>query len=311
MNIAQTFNPKKTPKLIGMEKHFEFLKFLIVNDKLPKVSLLSGEKGIGKSTLVNHLMYFYFDKNNYDSKKYSITQESVFYKQYLKNFFPNTIYLEGSALINIKVDDIRLLKEKILKSSMNDTKRFIILDDVETFNINSLNALLKIIEEPSSKNYFILINNKTKPLLETIKSRCLETKVIVNNETKLKILSYLVDFYNQELVLDSKTFNLSPGNLIKFNFIFSKHNIDMNKSFLDNLKTLMNIYKKEKDIFYKDLLIFFTEYYIDRLKKDDLSNYEKFINNRMFIIKIINNFFKYKLNQNTLINSIDHKLNNE
>ena len=41
-----------------MEKHFEFLKFLIVNDKLPKVSLLSGEKGIGKSTLVNHLMYF-------------------------------------------------------------------------------------------------------------------------------------------------------------------------------------------------------------------------------------------------------------
>ena len=85
----------------------------------------------------------------------------------------------------------------------------------------------------------------------------------------------------------------------------------MNKSFLDNLKTLINIYKKEKDIFYKDLLIFFTEYYIDKVKKDDLSNYEKFINNRMFIIKIINNFFIYKLNQNTLINSIEHKLNNE
>ena len=78
MNIAQTFNPKKTPKLIGMEKHFEFLKFLIVNDKLPKVSLLSGEKGIGKSTLVNHLMYFYFDKNNYDSKNILLLKKVFF-----------------------------------------------------------------------------------------------------------------------------------------------------------------------------------------------------------------------------------------
>ena len=31
-----------------------------------------------------------------------------------------------------------------------------------------LNALLKIIEEPSKNNYFILINNKSKPLIETL-----------------------------------------------------------------------------------------------------------------------------------------------
>ena len=61
---------------------------------------------------------------------------------------------------SIKVDDIRNLKSKILQSSIIDKDRFIILDDVELFNINSLNALLKIIEEPNKKNYFILINNK-------------------------------------------------------------------------------------------------------------------------------------------------------
>ena len=32
--------------------------------------------------------------------------------------------------------------------------RFIIFDDVELFNNNSLNALLKIIEEPSKNNFF-------------------------------------------------------------------------------------------------------------------------------------------------------------
>ena len=32
--------------------------------------LLSGEKGIGKSTLTNHLMSLIFDKKNYDLKKF-------------------------------------------------------------------------------------------------------------------------------------------------------------------------------------------------------------------------------------------------
>ena len=57
----------------------------------------------------------------------------------------------------VKIEDIRNLKKKILKSSLLDKDRFIIFDDIELLNINSLNALLKIIEEPSEKNYFILM----------------------------------------------------------------------------------------------------------------------------------------------------------
>ena len=45
---------------------------------------------------------------------------------------------------------------------MIDNKRFVILDDVEMFNLNSMNALLKMIEEPGPDNYFILIYNKSK-----------------------------------------------------------------------------------------------------------------------------------------------------
>ena len=67
---------------------------------------------------------------------------------------------------------------------MIDNKRFIILDDVEMFNLNSMNALLKVIEEPSPDNYFILICNKSKPLLETIKSRCIEFYINLSSEKK-------------------------------------------------------------------------------------------------------------------------------
>ena len=30
--------------------------------------MLSGKKGSGKSTLINHLMYYIFDKENYNEK---------------------------------------------------------------------------------------------------------------------------------------------------------------------------------------------------------------------------------------------------
>ena len=43
-------------------------------------------------------------------------------------------------------------------------------DDVECLSDNCVNALLKTIEEPSDVNYFILINNKSQNILDTLKS---------------------------------------------------------------------------------------------------------------------------------------------
>ena len=65
MNLTDFFNPKKTLKLFGLDNEFNFLKNLLLKEKLPKVLLLSGKKGSGKYTLVNHLMFFFFDKKNY------------------------------------------------------------------------------------------------------------------------------------------------------------------------------------------------------------------------------------------------------
>ena len=128
--------------------------------------------------------------------------KTQFYKQYLNNIFPNILYLSGDNFKNLKIDDIRDLKSTILKSTISKNERFIILDDIELFNINSLNALLKIVEEPLSKNYFILINNKTKPLIKTIYSRSLEIKILLKNETRIKIIKALIK--NEKLISTKK-----------------------------------------------------------------------------------------------------------
>ena len=190
-------------------------------------------------------------------------------------------------------------------------KRFIILDDVETYNINSLNALLKIIEEPTKNNYFILINNSSKQLLETIKSRCLEFKINLNENERKKVISSLLENFNHSMIFRTDLIKATPGNFLKFNFILERNKIDINNNFMDNFDYLVSLYKKEKDIFYKDLLIFFSEYYLESLKNEKKLDINKFIENRSFIAKNINNFFLYNLNQNTLLNSIRNKLFNE
>ena len=55
------------------EKMNEFQKLYNFN-KLPKVIMLSGEKGIGKFTFIIHLIISLIDKENYDFKNLSISK---------------------------------------------------------------------------------------------------------------------------------------------------------------------------------------------------------------------------------------------
>ena len=311
MNFIDLFNPRKTLKLFGLENEFDFLKNLLLKEKLPKVLLLSGKKGSGKYTLINHLMLFFFDRKNYDSNSRQIIDKNFTYLQLVENIFPNIIYLNGSDYKNAKIENIRELKNQLIKSSLSDKKRFVILDDVECFNNNSLNALLKIIEEPSEKNYFILINNNSKPILETIKSRCLEVKIILSNKDKEKIKTSLLDYFDQTLILNNNSLDISPGNFLKFNYIIMKQDIHLEEGYIVNLSVILDLFKKEKDINYRDLLLFLTEYYFNSIKSKKMTNYHDLIEKRSYIIKSINDFFLYNMNQKTLINSIESKLLNE
>ncbi len=308
MTISEYFDSKKTSKLVGHKKSFIFFKDLLLKDRLPKIIMLSGEKGIGKATLINHIMHFYFEKKNYDEINNKILKKSHFSELYENDLFSNIIYLKGSEFKNIKIEDIRILKRNILSTTLSNDKRFIIFDDVENFNTNSLNALLKLIEEPGANNYFILINNKTKPLLETIKSRTLEIKIILDEERRKKIISFLLKNFQQKISLNEDLVVTTPGNFVKFNHVIQVNNIKIEDSFLDNLEKLLKLYKKEKNLFFKDLILFLFDYYlqIDRSKR--IYSNDKLIEKRTLIVKNINNFFLYNLSQSALMSSIKYNI---
>ena len=308
MTISEYFDSKKILNLVGHKKNFNFFKDLILKDMLPKVIMLSGEKGIGKATLINHIMHFYFEKKNYDENNNKILKKTHFTELYENDLFSNIIYLKGSEFKNTKIEDIRILKSNLLKTTLNNDKRFIIFDDVENFNTNSLNALLKLIEEPGANNYFILINNKTKPLLETIKSRSLEIKIILDEESRKKIISFLLKNFEQKISLNEDLVATTPGNFVKFNYVIQTNKIKIEDNFLDNLEKLLKLYKKEKNLFFKDLILFLFDYYfqIDRSKR--IFSNDKLIEKRTLIVKNINNFFLYNLSQSALLSSIKNNI---
>ena len=310
MNINESHDPKNSLVLFGLDSKLDFLIKLYNSKKLPKILMISGKKGVGKFTLINHFLNYIYDKDNYDLKNKSINNQTQFYKQYFNNIFSNIVYLSGNDFKNVKIEDIRDLKSTILKTTISKKERFIILDDIELFNINSLNALLKIIEEPLSNNYFILINSKTKPLIETIYSRSLEIKILLSNEIRVKIIESLIKKNNLEVLIDFNSCSITPGNFLSFNKIFEENKINLNEDYHKNLEKLLNLYKKTKNKNFINTILFITENYFYNLHEKKIYNIEKIIENKSFVINNINNFITYNLNQNSVINAINNKLLN-
>ncbi len=304
-------DPKNSLNLFGLDNFLDFLVNLFETKKLPKVLLISGNKGIGKFTLVNHFMTYIYDKDNYDYNTKIINANSPFYKQYSKNLFQNIIYLSGAKYKSVKIEEIRDLKSSIQKTSIKNEKRFIILDDVELFNLNGLNALLKIIEEPLSNNYFILINNKTRPLIDTIFSRCLELKIILNNQKREEIIDALIKKNSLETKIKFNSYYLTPGNFLIFNKISTEYDINVDDDFLKNLNLLLSIYKKNKDKNFINMIFFIANVHFYNLQKDNINDLDIIIEKKLFVLKNIDMFIKNNLNQNSLYNAISNKLINE
>ena len=300
-------NPFYSIQLFGLKNYFDDFVQLFEKNKFPRVLMLSGNKGIGKFTLIFHLINYILSKNTTDTYKDRlnvINKNNYFYKEILSNICQNFVYISNDNEKKISVDNIRDFKKNFNNTILNKLPRFVVFDDVELLNVYASNSILKLIEEPSSSNYFILINNQKSNIIETIKSRALETKIFLSKDERSKILDQLIKSKGiNDHFIHKYNYYSTPGMVIRYSEIITNLNIDINMSFYEIAFLLLDKYKKNKSPIYLDTLIFFLEIKF-QLKNKNSIELIKLINQKNRLMKLLYDYKKFNLTNNSVLEYI-------
>ena len=299
------FNPMNSLQLFGLKEYFINFVNLYKNKKLPKIILLSGDKGIGKFTLSFHLVNYILSLNTkfpYNYEKLMINIDSPFYKKILLNIQENFNYIGNNYSKKIGIEDIRSIKKKFNNTPLNNLPRFTILDDVELLNINTANALLKFIENPSTFDFFILINNKKSKIIETLKSRSLETKIFLDHKKQEEVFNNLVKVLNikSHFSHNFKRYT-TPGMLIKFSEYLKKLKIEQDTPFYDMAVILLDSYRKSKDDLCLDCIKFLLDIQFSKILKRDNIKVMEAIDTKNDILNLLNQCRNFNLSNSSVL----------
>jgi len=307
-----SLSPINQTNLFSLDNYLlEFVE-LYKKKKLPTKILLSGDKGLGKSTLAFHLVNYILsisEEYPYNIKESKINTDNKSYKLVINGSNPNLLLVDTlSEKKNIDINQIRELINNLNKSSFNNKERFIIIDNIETLNISSINALLKVLEEPPSNTYFILINND-RFILPTLKSRCINFKISLDHKTSISVINKILDndimkFINKDLI----NYYLTPGQIYHLIEFFKIQKYDLKdydlKSFL-KLVIKDNLYKK--DALIKDIIFqYFEFYFLTKVKLAKSRTFEYYD----YFLKRINDTKKFNLDEESLFMEFEYKILN-
>ena len=282
--------PSENKHLLEMNSFFNEIINLHNQKKMPNKILLSGKKGLGKSTLAYHVINYILSENEdykYDIKEFKIHNENKSYKLVQNHTHPNFYLID---LIedkkNIDVAQIRNMITYTNKSCFNNMPRLILIDNIESLNKNSVNALLKVIEEPKDGIFFILINNNEKKILPTLKSRCLTFKINLTFNQSIDIAKHLLNKnISDNINPDILNYYITPGEIINLVNLADDKKINLLEHDLESLlKLLINNEYYKKNIVIKKMIINFIElfflkkYKLTKAKNSLLNFYHDFLN---------------------------------
>ena len=150
--LARKYRPKKLSDLIGQEIFVSTIKNAIDGDRISHAYLLSGIRGVGKTTAARILAHLFNGETE--------TQDN-----------PLDLYEVDSARYT-GVNEMRELLDGIKYRPSSWKYKVYILDEVHMLSNSAVSSLLKNLEEPPEHVKFIFCTTEPRKIPATIISRC-------------------------------------------------------------------------------------------------------------------------------------------
>jgi len=169
--LALKYRPQEFKDLIGQEIMAQTITNAIKLNKTPNAYLLTGIRGVGKTTtarlIAKALNCQKNDNSNVScsSEKFCPTCQEIINSNHID-------ILEMDAASKTGIDDIRELIENSKYSPTSAKFKIFIIDEVHMLSKQAFNGLLKTLEEPPPSLKFILATTEVRKIPVTILSRC-------------------------------------------------------------------------------------------------------------------------------------------
>jgi len=169
--LALKYRPQDFKDLIGQEVMAQTITNAIKIGKTPNAYLLTGIRGVGKTTTARLIAKALNCQQNENpkalcsSEKFCITCQEIINSHHID-------ILEMDAASKTGIDDIRELIENSKYSPTSAKFKIFIIDEVHMLSKQAFNGLLKTLEEPPPSLKFILATTEVRKIPVTILSRC-------------------------------------------------------------------------------------------------------------------------------------------
>ena len=168
--LALKYRPKNFKELIGQDIMVETITNSIKLNKLPNAYLLTGIRGVGKTTTARLIAKaINCNKNFIQGEK--CNQGEYCHCEEISNS-KHLDVLEIDAASRTGIDDVRKLIESSKYNPTSAKYKIIIMDEVHMLSKQAFNGLLKTLEEPPPHLKFIFATTEVKKIPITIISRC-------------------------------------------------------------------------------------------------------------------------------------------
>src|SRR4249920_2673874 len=171
--LARKYRPASFDDLIGQDAMVRTLSNAFDSGRIPQAWILTGVRGVGKTTTARILARAL----NYELPDGSVKEPTI--KMPVMGVHCQTIMesrhpdvLEMDAASHNSVEDVRQINDAIRYAPMSARYKVYILDEVHMLSGAAFNALLKTLEEPPPHAKFIFATTEIRKVPVTVLSRC-------------------------------------------------------------------------------------------------------------------------------------------